>query len=376
MLLELVAVPTIEALLEWLSSSIAYLIPMVKGYCAVHLTRERHLKLIETPGATWGSGVKHYSMKLAETARTEMIPQRLRGAQGPDGVFDAHYLPLLTAPEEVMGILYIETTDGGGDTGAFGHALLNAIARRMALLLHAKRRDHELEAARANILPLFSPRMHDALALFEDDHAVWSFSTQWIKSATILFTDVRGFTALMSDLCQTDPKGAAEAINAMFSSLADIVHEFDGVVDKYLGDGMLVIFGDRSSSPDPHRSNRNAVFAAIKMQERMGELQDRWQREGKRVMKIGIGIHSGGVLQSAIGVPTRVEYTVIGDTVNYASRICDKAKAGQILISEEVYRQLFGLVKCGGRLSFDAKHPESEPPIAAYPVEGIKGEVG
>ena len=130
-------------------------------------------------------------------------------------------------------------------------------------------------------------------------------------------------------------------MNAYFSTLIQIIFTYDGTIDKFIGDEILAVFG----SPEPDaKQHEKAVRAAWEMQAAMNTLNIERKTRGQVTCDIGIGIHCGEVLHGFIGSAERIEFTVIGDAVNRASRYCDGAGAGEVLISPEVYQRVWEIV--------------------------------
>jgi adenylate cyclase len=187
-----------------------------------------------------------------------------------------------------------------------------------------------------------------------------------VEPVTILASDVRGFTALSAEM---DPKDVMDMLNQLFGACIPIIFKYNGTVDKYIGDGLLAVFG--SPDPDPYgRQWENAVMAALDMQHAIYRLGKKWQSQGLPIYQIGIGIHTGAVLQGFIGSKEQMEYTVIGDTVNRASRYCDGADRGEVVISPAVYKYVSGLVDVVPK-TLKSKRPDSEPDLEAYVVKGF-----
>lgn len=158
------------------------------------------------------------------------------------------------------------------------------------------------------------------------------------KFLTTFFSDIRGFTAAAE---QMEPEELVDKLNDYLSEMTDIVFKHGGTLDKYMGDAMMVFFGD----PVPQDDHaKRAVRVGLEMRERMIELQERWLRKYQEVFKIGIGISTGWVTVGDIGSPARSDYTVLGNEVNLASRLADRAEAGQILVTERTMRQVEDLV--------------------------------
>ena len=154
------------------------------------------------------------------------------------------------------------------------------------------------------------------------------------QKATILFTDIRSFTRMAEKM---DPHQVVELLNEYFSEMTDLLFENGGTLDKYLGDGILAIFGAPIARPD---DARRSVKTAIAMQRALVRLNEHWVACGQPPLQVGIGINTGQVTAGNIGSTKRMDYTVIGDAVNLASRLCSKAAGGQILVSESTFTAL------------------------------------
>ena len=154
------------------------------------------------------------------------------------------------------------------------------------------------------------------------------------QTATILFTDIRGFTRQAEDM---EPQKVVEWLNEYFTEMTDLLFENGGTLDKYLGDGIMALFGAPISRPD---DTMRSVKTAIEMQRALVHLNTDWAARGQPTMQIGVGVNTGPVTAGNIGSTKRMDYTVIGDAVNLASRLCANARTGQILVSESTYRQL------------------------------------
>jgi class 3 adenylate cyclase len=125
-------------------------------------------------------------------------------------------------------------------------------------------------------------------------------------------------------------------LNAYFSAIVPILEAHGGVIDKYIGDGIMVLFGAPTHQPD-HACR--AVKAAVAMLRRVHELQPRWAEMGAEQFKIGIGVHSGTAITGTVGSRHRLDYTAIGDTVNTSSRIESATKdvGAELLVSEATF---------------------------------------
>jgi adenylate cyclase len=133
--------------------------------------------------------------------------------------------------------------------------------------------------------------------------------------ASVLFADIRNFTSLAETL---QPRETVDMLNEVFTELVEAVAASDGVLDKFLGDAIMAVYGaPLSSGRDP----QNAVESALAMVRLVGSLNERRRQRGREGLQLGIGISTGDVVAGTIGSLKRMDYTVIGDSVNLASRL-------------------------------------------------------
>jgi class 3 adenylate cyclase len=161
-----------------------------------------------------------------------------------------------------------------------------------------------------------------------------------MKNVTLLFSDLRDFTNFAE---QNQPQAVFTRINEYYSSMTEIIHRFDGVVLQYVGDEIEAVFG--TPFPDDHHPDK-AVQAALEMRQALAELN---ANLGQTRFHHGIGIHSGPVLAGVVGSKERQTYSLVGDTVNVASRVADLCKKHEtdILVTHQTFqhlRQNYGLI--------------------------------
>jgi len=154
------------------------------------------------------------------------------------------------------------------------------------------------------------------------------------RRAVVLFADIRGFTTLSEEL---SPDEIALLLNEHFTGMVEVVFEHGGALDKFMGDAMMAIWGAPLARPD---DADRAIRAAIDMQRALQARNRRRREQGRRQLEVGIGVNLGEVFAGNIGSDRRLEYTVIGDAVNIAARLCAEAGPGEILIAEALRRAL------------------------------------
>ncbi|OQY30076.1 MAG: hypothetical protein B6244_02105 [Candidatus Cloacimonetes bacterium 4572_55] len=160
-------------------------------------------------------------------------------------------------------------------------------------------------------------------------------------SATILFSDIQGFTRISEEV---EPQRVIDFLNQYMTEMTDLIEKYDGVLDKFIGDGIMAVFIDRNLTGTNHHALR-AVKAGIAMQMSCRQITRSWEERKFGSLNIRIGINSGNVVSGNIGSEKRMDYTVIGDNVNLSSRLEAACPVGQILISDSTYRMIQGRVK-------------------------------
>lgn len=180
------------------------------------------------------------------------------------------------------------------------------------------------------------------------------------RIVTVLFSDIRGFTHLSEGL---DPKVLIKLLNDYMTRMCKIIEEHGGVIDKFVGDAIMALYGAPLPLED-HASK--AVESSLRMLQELKEYNAGLMREGKIAFECGIGIHTGLVFSGNMGAADRLNYTVVGSNVNLASRLCSVASRMQIIVSEETRK------RCDGKFNFKELPPISlkgiDVPITPYEV--------
>ncbi|HUR98680.1 MAG TPA: adenylate/guanylate cyclase domain-containing protein [Pyrinomonadaceae bacterium] len=262
---------------------------------------------------------------LSQDAKTDA---QFSGADSivSQGVRSTICAPLITE-SNVHGVLYADRLDPFAAFSPDHLQLISAVAAQTAVTVEtvkAHRRLAREEVARANY-GRFMPE-YVVKQILENPN---SFRLGGVnQTITVLFADIRGFTALSE---RENPEKVVGLLNRYFSAMTEIIFDHGGTLDKYIGDGLMALFGAPSASP---ADAMNAVKAAVTMQKRLRTLNEELREAGYGQISVGIGLHTGEATIGYIGSDKRSEYTAIGDTVNLASRLESNALGGQILMSE------------------------------------------
>jgi class 3 adenylate cyclase len=181
------------------------------------------------------------------------------------------------------------------------------------------------------------------------------------REVTVLFADIRSFTSISERMSAEE---VVSMLNEFFSAMVDITFRHNGILDKFMGDQLMAVFGIVSSVSGTPCDD--AIRAAIKMQEATRNLMVLRAQRNKPVFQVGIGINTGEAVLGSVGSRNRMDYTVIGDCVNVAGRLQQIAKGGQIILGEQTYLQSQGQFRIRRRGSIRLKNKAT--PIKCYEV--------
>jgi adenylate cyclase len=244
------------------------------------------------------------------------------------GVRSTICAPLLTE-SGVHGAIYADRLDPTAVFTRDDLEFLTAIASQTAVAVESARAHERLareEVARANY-SRFMPEYVVRQMLEHPESFKLGGANQRV---TVLFADVRGFTSISE---HAPPERVVQILNLYFSAMTEIIFAHGGTLDKYIGDGLMALFGAPAATP---LDASNALTAAVAMQRQMEVLNRELRAAGLPAISVGIGLHTGEATVGYIGSERRSEYTAIGDTVNLAARLESRAQGGQILSSHAV----------------------------------------
>ncbi len=308
------------------------------------VTRQSEVRYRHAPDGG-ASGQPHIilSRSIMERIKSEQKPilvtdvatdERFSGSESIRiaGLRSAMCAPLLGSGR-LFGILYVDNLE---KTQAFTQdewnifALVAAQAGAAMDTLYAHEQIANQVTQRAALERFLSPEVVEMIASNPEGVRLGGVN----QKVSVMFADIRGFTGLSEKL---QPEKVVEILNNYFTHVTEVIFDHGGTLDKYLGDGVMALFGAPLSKGN---DAENAVLAAQSIQRLVVELNRDASARGWPELNVGIGINTGIVTAGNIGSPRRIDYTVIGDTVNSASRLMSNAPPGSIIISQSTAADL------------------------------------
>jgi adenylate cyclase len=237
--------------------------------------------------------------------------------------------PLMASGDQILGLLYVDSVTAANSFSDEDLQFLVAFSGLAAIGIRNSRYAEQVRRealVRSNFERYFAPNV--AAEIAQQDAVVPLGGDR--RPITILFSDIRGFTSMAESM---GPDAIAQLLTEYFSEMVEIIFEHGGTLDKFVGDAIMALWG----APIAHADDSDrALRAAVAMQRGIARLNERWVSAGRPEIGVGIGINYGEVFAGNIGSHRRLEYTVIGDAVNVAHRLCSEAGPGEILVSEAV----------------------------------------
>jgi adenylate cyclase len=252
-----------------------------------------------------------------------------RGVRTPvtPAVRSAACAPLIAGEGRVLGVLYVDSLTSSYRISDEDLDFLVGFAGIAAVALDnirfGERIRHEA-MIRGNFERFFTPAL--AARIAASPHAVRLGGER--RQVAVLFSDIRGFTELAARM---EPDETARLLTEYFTEMVDCVFRHGGTLDKFIGDAVMAQWGAPISEPD---DADRCLDAAVDMMAAVERLNERWRSQGRPAFSVGIGLSYGEAFAGYLGSDRRLEYTIIGDTVNTGSRLCAWADGGEILLSD------------------------------------------
>lgn len=191
------------------------------------------------------------------------------------------------------------------------------------------------------------------------------------KRLSVFFSDIKDFSELAEEM---EAEALTDLLNTYLTEMTKIVHQFGGTIDKFMGDGIMVLFGDSSSKGVKHDALR-CLAMSLAMRKRMKTLQQHWHHQGiKRPLQIRMGINTGYCTVGTFGTANHLDYTALGAHVNLASRLESAAEPGEILVSHETWGLVKDTIMCRDKGNINVKGISH--PIKVYQVVDLRKNLG
>jgi adenylate cyclase len=351
----LIAVRPVEEVLQQVMDIVFDHVPSDRGFLMLY--DEATAKLVpmvvkyRTPPASGDQGRITISKTIADRVLKDrvsiltsdaMVDPRFGAGESIrfHGIRSAMCAPLWHK-DQVIGIIHVDSPMHTNCFDLNDLDLLTALANYAAVAVERARLNQKIvaeERKRERLGRFLSPQVTSRILATSDSQSA-ALGVPEVKDATILFADIVGFTSMSEKM---SPAAVALILNDYLSRMTDVIFKYEGTLDKYIGDAIMAVFGAPLDMPD-HASR--AIRAALEMRERLEEFNSE-RKEGPRI-RIRTGINSGKVVAGEIGSINKKEYTVLGDTVNVASRLeSSVAEPGTIVIGENTYEAVKHLFHC------------------------------
>lgn len=276
--------------------------------------------------------------KVAVLTSNAMADSRFNGAKSLflQQIRSAMCVPLWRK-EKIIGVIQLDSIRLDNQFAQDDLELLKAIGSQMAMVIEQASLNEQIreeEMMRSRLERFHSPQVIEMILRGSQETKDNVMEANEV-TATMLFTDIVGFTRLAE---QISPRETNIILNRYFSAMTDVVFSYDGTLDKYIGDGLMAVFGAPMERDD---DAERAILAAKEMRENLAAMMTE-KGSSSSEFDIRIGINTGRVVAGNIGSPRRMDYTVIGDPVNIAARLESIAEPNQILIGEETHKTVKG----------------------------------
>jgi adenylate cyclase len=257
--------------------------------------------------------------------------------------------------DQVIGIIHVDSPMLTNCFTVNDLDLLTALANYAAVAVERARLNQKIvaeERKRERLGRFLSPQVTSRI-LAASDTTGSELGAPEVREVSILFADISGFTSMSEKM---SPSAVALLLNDYLSRMTEVIFKYEGTLDKYIGDAIMAVFGAPLDMPD---HAQRAIRTALEMQERLAE----WNAERKEgpEFRVRIGINSGKAVAGEIGSVNKKEYTVLGDTVNTASRLeSSVAKPGGVVIGQQTLALVEGRFECRplGRFALKGKEKE------------------
>jgi adenylate cyclase len=288
---------------------------------------------------TVSSTIMNHVMKERATVLTHDAAMDFAGSKGKSMILNrissAIVAPLLHN-DDIVGVLWLDS-ETLAQFQQKDLEMVTAIAAQAAMFIEinilARKIEQEI-VTRERFSRLLSPNV---AAKVISGEMIVQLGGQLVEECTVFNSDIRGFTRMSES---ADPASLVGVLNDYFEQMVETIFKFDGTLDKFMGDGIMALWGAPVQlEDDPIRS----VYCALEQMDHLERMNREQMGSGREPLAIGIGIHTGPLVAGYIGSSKALSYTVIGDTANTSARLCGVAKPGQIIVSDPTLARLNNL---------------------------------
>jgi adenylate cyclase len=280
-----------------------------------------------------GSTLRRVPLGLARTALDQKVAllsdNESDGTENTEALRSSICAPLIGGEGRVLGVLYVDSLSAKRRVDDDDLEFLVAFAGIAGVALDNIRfaeRSRQEALIRGNFERFFTPHLAARIAAEPERLRLGGER----RCVAVLFCDIRGFTSIAARLT---PDETARLLTEYFSEMAECVFRHGGTLDKFIGDAVLAQWGAPISEAD---DADRALQAALDMMKAVERLNVRWRSQGRPSLQVGIGLNYGDAFAGFLGSERRLEYTIIGDTVNTAHRLCAEAQGGEILVTQSL----------------------------------------
>jgi adenylate cyclase len=333
----------VDRLLKKILETAFQLLPVDRG--VVLLLDERNKLLPRCVQTKRGDGTEQVALsttiinqvmveRAAVLSSDALMDARFKGAQSiiMQGIRSSMAVPLIYS-DQLLGIMVLDSQVAANAFNEKDLQLTQALANQAAVAIQNSLYAAKIEKealTRQRFQRLLSPAIAELVVSGEVEVEKGGQS----RETSVFFSDIRGFTAMSE---KRSAEEIVDMLNEYFELMVEVVFKYEGTLDKFVGDEIMALFGSPVSHPDD-------AYRAVKVAVEQMHALEEWNlvrvAEGEEPITIGIGINTGNVVAGYLGSSKALEYTVIGDVVNTASRLCSIAKAGEILVSRNTYEKV------------------------------------
>ncbi|KGD63193.1 adenylate cyclase [Alcanivorax nanhaiticus] len=341
---------------QWLMQMDAMVIGMTCALLHFALVPSLVLLIIVHANAVTSGGLKSWALNLLMTTIGALV---MGAALGFPYLSPSAPMPVLLTVISLLGLgVYV------GASSAFAHYQARYLKQAQELVRRQQQQAVELSRKLAKYLP---PQIWGSMFSGKRDAKLETRR----KRLTVFFSDIKGFSAISEEL---PLETLTSMLNTYLSEMTRIALRHGGTIDKFIGDAVMVFFGDPKSEGAIEDAYR-CVMMGIEMQEQMKLLRQRWKREGiDHKLEIRIGINTGYATVGNFGTDSRMDYTILGTDVNLASRLESACRPGGVLISEATQELVKDRIQC--RNMGDIQVKGFNRPIPVYEAMGAKKDAG